>query len=36
MNFSFKFEFFLAEELCFNSLQGVFREDERPSICQIM
>ncbi len=26
MNFSFKFEFFLAEELCFNSLQGIFKD----------
>jgi len=38
MNLSFKFEFFMAEELCVNSLTDLFKEEkEAPTgICEIM
>jgi hypothetical protein len=38
MNLSFKFEFFMAEELCFHSLNDLFKEDkpEPSGICEIM
>lgn len=38
MNLSFKFEFFMAEELCFNSLTDLFKEEkeELTGICEIM